>query len=155
MVEEFLFTLVAGQDFGDLALLSDANTRTCTIKSASDNTRLIELSKRNFLEFVGEYKTESIQKILKLFDESMILKGVSNRSKKVLASKSFYLKYPANTVVVKQGDQVYNIYLVSKGSSVVVRRCQKSSIQKYLKNNPNTNHLFREKVESMPESLLL
>lgn len=104
MVEEFLFTLVAGQDFGDLALLSDANTRTCTIKSASDNTQLIELSKKNFLEFVGEYKTESIQKILKLFEESMILKGVSTRSKKVLASKSFYLKYPANTVVVKQGD---------------------------------------------------
>jgi len=68
VLEEFLFTLVAGQDFGDLALLSDTNTRTCTIKSASDSTKLIELSKKNFLEFVGEYKTESILKIFKLFD---------------------------------------------------------------------------------------
>jgi CRP-like cAMP-binding protein len=63
----------------------------------------------------------------------MIFKGVSMRSKKVLASKSFYLKYPANTVVVKQGDQVYNIYLLSKGSAVVVRRCEKRSIEKYLR----------------------
>lgn len=155
VVQEFLFTLVAGQDFGDLALLSETNTRTCTIKSASDETKLIQLSKDSFLEYVGEYKTESIKKIIRLFDQSVIFKGVSTRSKKVLASKSFYLKYPANTVVVKQGDQVYNIYIVSKGGAVVVRRCQKSSIERQLTENPSLNKLVKEKVDELSDSFLL
>ena len=137
-----------------MALLSESNTRTCTIKSSSDNTKLIELSKQHFLEFIGEYKTESVSKIIQLFEQCMLFKGISNRSKNVLASKSFYLKYPANTVIVKQGEPIYNLYFISKGSASVVRRCKKSSLLEN-ENFHDMNYMFKQKMCNIKSSILL
>jgi CRP-like cAMP-binding protein len=74
---------------------------------------------------VGEFKTESVNKINKLYEECMLFKGISNRSKKNLANKSFYLRYPANTLIVKQGEPIFNLYFLSVGSASVVRRVLK------------------------------
>lgn len=154
MLEEFLFTLIAGQDFGDLALLGESNTRTCTIKATSDQTKLIELTKEHFLEFIGEYKTESVSKIMKLFEDCMLFKGISNRSKNVLASKSFYLKYPANTVIIKQGEPIYNIYFICKGSASIVKRVKKSALLENEKFK-EMNYMFKQKMSKIKSTILL
>ena len=126
--EDFLFTLVAGQEFGELALLSDTKARTCTIRAANNETKLIELNKEHFMRFVGECKTESVSKVMEFYDKCLLFRGISSRSKKVLASKSFYVKYPANSVILKQDEMPYNVYFVFKGSITVVRRVSKSDM---------------------------
>lgn len=161
--EDYLFSLSAGQDFGDLALLSDTNTRTCTIRAASNDTSLIELSKKHFLEFIGEYKTETVSKTIDLFNDCLLLKGISTRSKKVLASKSFFVKYPANTVVLRQGEKPFNIYFVHKGSVNIIRRVKKQDFnpKTYNKNlDLNTDsitysQIVAKRYEKLPYSLLL
>jgi CRP-like cAMP-binding protein len=89
-----------------------------------------------------------------MFEQSMLFKGISKRSKNVLASKSFYLKYPANTLIVKQGEPIYNLYFISKGSASVVRRCKKSSILSNEKLS-TMNYMFKQKLLDIKESILL
>lgn len=148
--EDYLFSLQAGQDFGDLALLSETNTRTCTIRAATNDTFLIELSKDHFLEFIGEYKTETVAKTIDLFNSCLLLKGISTRSKKVLASKSFFVKYPANTVILRQTEKPFNIYFVNKGSVNVVRKVNKSDLTP-----SGNNEMILNKYERIPQHLLL
>ena len=147
--EEYIFSLRAGQDFGDIALLSESCTRTATIRAGSDDTKLIQLSKEHFLEFINEYKTESVTKTMNLFNKCLLLKGISQRSKKVLASKSYDSKYPANTVLLRQGERTYNIFFVYKGQISVIRRVN----PKELENAPN--ELFKKKSKELPETVLL
>lgn len=80
------------------------------------------------MRFVGECKTESVSKVMEFYDKCLLFRGISSRSKKVLASKSFYVKYPANSVILKQDEMPYNVYFVFKGSITVVRRVNKSDM---------------------------
>lgn len=67
------------------------------------------------MSFIGECKTESVTKMINFYNNCLLFKGISERSKKVLASKSFHVKYPANSVILKQNEAPYNIYFVFSG----------------------------------------
>lgn len=145
-----MFSLTAGQDFGDLALLSETNTRTCTIRAAGNDTSLIELTKEHFMEFIGEYKTETVAKTIDLFNSCLLLKGISTRGKKVLASKSFSVKYPANTVIIRQNEKPFNVYFVNKGSVSVIRRVNKKEFDP-----SGHDDIIIDQYEKLQDSLLL
>jgi len=79
-----------------------------------------------------------------------LFKGISTRSKKVLASKSFYVKYPANSVILKQDEIPYNIYFVLKGSVTVLRRVDKDQVDV-----SELGAIFKKKHRRLKQSLLL
>ena len=102
------------------------------------------------MRFVGECKTESVSKVIEFYEKCILFRGISSRSKKVLASKSFYVKYPANSVILKQDEMPYNVYFVYKGAITVVRRVNKSDISP-----KNLTGIFAQKYEELKPNFLL
>lgn len=96
--------------------------RTCTVKACFDDTNLMEINKSSFDDFVGEYKTESVKTIINFYKSCSLFKTLSDQKKVELSAKSFMIKYPSNTVIVRQGDVPYNVYFIAAGSVRLVRR---------------------------------
>lgn len=117
-----IFTLNAGEYFGEIALMQKEALRTCSVIVASDNTSLMEINKTAFDAFVGEYKTESVITIINFYKNCKLLTLMPDQRKVELSAKSFLIKYPSNTVIIRQGEVPYNIYFVASGGVRQVRR---------------------------------
>lgn len=96
--------------------------RTCTVQVCFDDTNLMEVNKSSFDNFVGEYKTESVKTIINFYRSCYLFKILSDQKKVELSAKSFMIKYPSNTVIVRQNDIPYNIYFIAAGGVRLVRR---------------------------------
>lgn len=100
------FTLGPGDVFGELALLG-TDKRMATIIAAED-TEFLVITKSAFKNSIGNYKVEIIREIEEMYRNSVFLNGLHNSIKHSLATRSFSIKYPANTVVVRQGELPMN-----------------------------------------------
>lgn len=80
------------------------------------------INKEGFDAFVGEYKTESVITIINFYRSCKLLRLMTDQRKVELSAKSFLIRYPSNTVIVRQGETPYNIYFVASGSVRLVRR---------------------------------
>lgn len=117
-----IFNLVVGEYFGEIALMQKDSLRTCTVRAAIDDTQLIEIDKQAFDSFVGEYKTESVKTIIDFYKSCKLFSLVPDQKKVELAAKSFMIKYPTNTIILRQDDIPFNIYFVASGTVRLVRR---------------------------------
>jgi CRP-like cAMP-binding protein len=117
-----IFNLVVGEYFGEIALMQKDSLRTCTVRSAIDDTQLLEVDKQAFDSFVGEYKTESVKTIIDFYKACKLFSLIPDQKKVELAAKSFMIKYPTNTVILRQDDIPFNIYFIATGTCRLVRR---------------------------------
>lgn len=117
-----IFQLDAGQNFGEIALLQEDCMRTCTIKAAEDKTTLIKLEKQDFLMYMGRFNTKSVRMIFDFFECCKFFEGIPVEKLQLLAPKSFIMRFPPNTIIIRQGEIPCNIYFVAKGSVRAVRR---------------------------------
>lgn len=117
-----IFNLVIGEYFGEIALMQKDSLRTCTVRAAIDETQLIEIDKPAFDSFVGEYKTESVKTIIDFYKACKLFSLIPDQKKVELAAKSFMIKYPTNTVILRQDDIPFNIYFIATGTCRLVRR---------------------------------
>lgn len=122
MKEKHIFTLRTGEHFGEIALMSKEALRTCSVKIATEDTKLLEISKEAFDKFVGEYKTEAVKATIQFYKKCKLFHSIPEQKKIDLSTKSFTIRYPSNTVILKQGDVPYNIYFVAQGSVRILRR---------------------------------
>lgn len=122
MKEKQIFTLKAGEHFGEIALLNKEALRTCSVKTVSEETKLLEINKAAFDSFIGEYRTESVKVTIEFYKRCKLFHLVPDSKRVELSTKSFMIKYPSNTVILKQGDIPYNIYFVAKGAVRLLRR---------------------------------
>ena len=148
--EDFIFSLIAGQDFGEIALLSDVSRRTCTIRAANNRTKLIEFSKEHFMAFISDFEAGTVKEYVRLFKESHLLKEVSERSLSVLASKTAIMKYPGRTVITSQGDKTYNVYFIKSGTVKLARSVKKSSLDV-----SDRGPIFQKKHYQLKDTLIL
>lgn len=102
--------------------MQKGSQRTCTVKVCMDDTNLMEVNKASFDRFVGEYKTESIKTIINFYKSCLLFATLPDQKKVELSAKSFMIRYPSNTVIVKQTDIPYNLYFIATGSVRLVRR---------------------------------
>ncbi len=100
--------------------------RTCSVKIAADDTNLMILEKETFDKFVGEYKTESVKSIIQFYKSCKFFSLVADHKKVELSAKSFLMKYPTNTLVIKQGETPFNIYFIASGRVRLLRRIKDS-----------------------------
>lgn len=122
-----IFQLDPGQNFGEIALLQEDCMRTCTIKASEDKTILVKLEKQDFLMYMGRFNTKSVRMIFDFFETCKFFEGIPVEKLQLLAPKSFIMRFPPNTIIVKQGDTPFNIYFVAKGTVRAVRRLQLDS----------------------------
>ena len=101
--------------------------RTCSIKIGAECTNLIEVDRESFDRFVGEYKTESVKTIIELYKTCSFFSLLSDTKKVELSAKSFMIKYPTNTVIIKQGDPAFNIFFVASGKVSLLRRVKSAN----------------------------
>ena len=90
----------------------------------------MEINKSSFDKFVGEYRTESVKAIITFYKTCPLFYSLPDQKKVELSAKSFMIKYPTNTVVVKQNDIPYNIYFIASGSVRLVRRIKFADLSK-------------------------
>jgi CRP-like cAMP-binding protein len=117
-----IFTLGVGEYFGEIALLQKEALRSFTIQVCMDDTHLMEINKEAFDGFVGKYKTESVKTIINFYKTCHLWSMIDDQKKVELAAKSFIIKYPSNTAIIKQNDIPYNIYFVVSGGVRLLRR---------------------------------
>lgn len=102
--------------------MQKGSQRTCTVQVCMDDTNLMEVNKSSFDSFVGEYKTESVKTIISFYRHCYLFKTLSDQKKVELSAKSFMIRYPSNTVIVRQNDIPYNVYFIAAGGVRLVRR---------------------------------
>ena len=142
--------MVPGEDFGDLALFAKNSVRTCTIRASNNETKLVKLDKHTFMQFIGELTTKSISTIMKFYDKCPLFKSLPKSVRDDLASRSFCNKYPANTLLVKQGENPFNLFFVKRG---LVRAMRK--LDKCLINAENVPKIFKRCYDKIPKKVLL
>jgi CRP-like cAMP-binding protein len=113
------FTLGPGMAFGEGALLLSPS-RSASITTISD-TEFLVLTRASYQRLVGKYKAETIQEFSTVYNESIFLRGISLYVKNQLAVKSFLVKYPADTVVLRQGELPMNLYFIKRGQVKIIR----------------------------------
>lgn len=87
-----------------------------------DDTNFMEVNKAAFDSFVGEYKTESVKTIISFYRTCLLFRTLSDQKKVELSAKSFMIKYPTNTLIIRQNDIPYNMYFIASGGARLVRR---------------------------------
>jgi CRP-like cAMP-binding protein len=94
--------------------------RSASITTKED-TEFLVLTKDSFLRLIGQYKTDIIGEISTVYNQSIFLRGISLYVKNQLAVRSFLVKYPADTVVLRQNELPMNLFFIKRGQVKIIR----------------------------------
>lgn len=139
-----------GEDFGDLALLSKKSVRTCTIRASENETKILKLDKKTFMQYIGELTTKSVTAIIDFYKECPLFKSLPVNVRNDLASRSFCSKYPANTIIIKQEETPFNLFFIKKGQVRALRK-----IDKQLVDNKSVPKIFNHCYDKIPQKMIL
>ena len=117
-----LGTVEAGGGFGELALLFNA-PRAATIQATTHCT-LWSLERANFRAICTFHELQRTQTTLKILQNVALLKHLTSRELEVAAVAMEMVEYPANTIIIREGEVGEDFYVLAKGQVVVSKRSE-------------------------------
>lgn len=147
---EHIFTLYKGETFGEQALTTDENLRTCTIL-IQDEVELIVINKGAFKYLVNQNKNNQIRDILAYYEDCVLLRGISKETKKQLAARSLVTRYPANAVILRQKEIPMDLYIVKNGSLKILRKIKKINIPGW----KNLRSLYEKEFDLIDDEVIM
>ena len=120
---EISFTLKKGNFFGEMGLLS-GRRRTATVKAAGHDGVLIETQRRSMLKLINS--VDSVRRILDEVSLRRVVQACLAGSLKedeldYLVSNATVKFYDAGQVLFNQGDKADGLYLIRRGSVMILR----------------------------------
>ena len=146
---EKIFTIGTGKSFGELALCNNI-LRTCTICCCED-TELICLSKNAYQLLKSDMNTLATTELYDVIKKCQLFQGISKTVKKKLATRSLITSYPSNSVIIKQNETPFQLYIIKNGSLKVLRKIFKEEID----NDDEVNKAYHMEFNDIKDELIL
>ena len=144
------FRLHSGESQDEQSLIAEKN-RSYTVICSKVGTEQQQLTRVDYYQLLKTYKEGFYSEIRTIYDECLQFRGISKEVKQQLASRSYVAKYPANSVIIRQGEFPMNLYIIKKGSLKILRKIQKMHV--------NSWKTLRDKnmteFDLMPEELIM
>ncbi|KAI0971580.1 camp-dependent protein kinase regulatory subunit [Xylaria arbuscula] len=122
----------AGGSFGELALMYNA-PRAATVISAEPSCTLWALDRVTFRRILMESTFARRRLYEKFLEEVPLLSTLTPYERSKIADALETQKYPAGTVIIKQGDIGQSFYLVESGEADAFKDEQPESVKHYQK----------------------
>ncbi|XP_053381442.1 uncharacterized protein LOC123556827 isoform X2 [Mercenaria mercenaria] len=127
----FVTSLGSGFPFGEVALVSDDAVRTATIV-AEEETDLLVVDRALYNRAVRDVLAEEFEEKQNFIQTNSLFSSWIPKYKKQLTMAMYKETFPYDSVLVKQGDTVGNIYFIISGQVEI--RCETSQhVQQYPK----------------------
>jgi CRP-like cAMP-binding protein len=111
-------TLMAGQSFGELALVKDTQRTTTVITTIF--TELLVIHKEDYEVLKMTYEKDTDEKI-EVLNKIEVFKTWPRSDLSRLANLMIFQKFPPNKVILKQGDTPQGIYFIKTGKCKIVK----------------------------------
>ncbi|KAJ3323705.1 hypothetical protein HDV06_001435 [Boothiomyces sp. JEL0866] len=120
-ITNYLTTMTVGEKFGDQALFNDL-PRSATVIASSDPTFMLTLEKTHFLKLMGKAHLYNQKNLIVSLKKFRFLDHLDMPSFKLIAERMVTRKLTSNSVILKQGSYVDNVFFILSGKCAVFRK---------------------------------
>jgi len=113
--------LPAGLSFGELGIIRNS-PRAATCKIAGQASLLMCVSKSNYLKLLKVAQAKETNEKMQFFERVPLLRQCKKSALETMCYIVSKMKFPSHTVILREGQQVPNIYFVHTGSCIILRR---------------------------------